>query len=262
MADRDWYKCSDSECPEVGSDAGDATAFLAEQKNRHVRASRAAARRMLADAQRRQGHARNLAEGLARRALRQAAEAYWLAEGTELALAAHRELHRMGRWVRQTFGCELDFRDGTYSTSCPVKLADMRLGFSPGFSAQRHCSICGDDLAECPHLRHRLYWVKGGPGATGLCAVCLRDSCTHSVNRLYRVAVVSVISEIDELREVSMVDVPANPLARPISLPIDATRLAERFGAAFRAGMPVNCDHCLGPYEGPPDDLGMVQSSG
>ncbi len=146
-------------------------------------------------------------------ALRAAAETYWYAEGTDRAELEHRFLHELGYWTRKNFGCQLNYEDGQYSTACPVKLADKRIGVSPGLLTKAICSICGEDISECKHRQDRLYWVSGGPTSHGPCRVCLEKQCDHSPDEFYQAEVVRML-KIVRMLEISFVDVPADPLAR------------------------------------------------
>jgi len=51
------------------------------------------------------------------------------------------------------------------------------------FVARCMCSICGEDLSECPHMRGRAYWVRGGARDGLECPACHQETCDH---RLYR----------------------------------------------------------------------------
>jgi hypothetical protein len=240
-----------STTPVDGDDAGPAQPYWDQQKadavgSAHERASRhVQAARDALDA------SMEAAEGEARMALAAAAEAYWLSEGTEGAVAEHLYLHQIGAWTRQTIGCELDWDGSNYTTTCPVKRADERWGSSPGFVARKWCSICDGDLSECPHLPDRLYWVAGGPTSFGPCRVCRNDECQHEASQLYPAPAVSIVKEVDELLEISIVDVPAQPTARPTSVTIRTTALHRAVRRAFPAA-PAKCLHCLKPYHGLP----------
>ena len=129
----DWYTISNPGCPSDGSDAGDATEWMKQRSLRRVQAARRSARREFDEAKRWLHMNRAKSEEHARLALRLGAEAYWFAELTELAEREHRTLHAMGRWTVSNFDCWLTFEDGQYTNSCPVSIADVRLGFSPGF---------------------------------------------------------------------------------------------------------------------------------
>lgn len=93
------------------------------------------------------------AESGAREALAIAASAlHWL-EDSAYEDEAHRELHRYGTYVRQHFpeGCHLEWNGDAYYRTCPVDIAHKRPGFSIGFVGNRLCSICSEDVSECPH---------------------------------------------------------------------------------------------------------------
>jgi hypothetical protein len=196
----------------------------------------------------RQGRAR--AEQAARQALASYASVLNWAEDTDNEDKAHRQLDEAGHWVRHTFGCHLHRQGETYSQRCPVALGHNRLGMSVGGAARRICSLCGQDLSECEHMRGTAYLVPGGPAELGWCRVCLKESdCDHSPDEDYRVSVVSRIIEM-ELVEVSIVGKPAHPDARFTFVGVDIADLRDQLGADFAPGMPVNCDRCLSPCHG------------
>jgi hypothetical protein len=250
----DWFSLTNPACPLEDSDAGDATEWMNKQTVRRIQGARRAARREFDAAKRWLPMNRTRSEEHARRALRLGAEAYWLAELTELAEREHRTLHAMGRWTVANFDCWLDYESGSYSTSCPVAIADLRMGFSPGFAARKMCSICDGDLSECPHVRGRLYWVRGSKHPGGRCRVCAAETCKHRDDRLYKTCVIGIIKEVDVLREVSVVDVPAQPLARLTKRPVSLKAIADSFGPGFVQGIEVGCTSCSLPYPGLPAD--------
>lgn len=240
----------DPGAPIEGDDAGSDSDLREQYIVSRVRGYRALARRQFQQAQRLLPRSRHNAESAARAAIDSAVRAFWWAEGTTLEDAEHVNMHRLGRWTRRTFGCELPFDGTKYEIRCPIRIAHKRIGNSIGFIAPRICSICGRDLAECPHVKGRSYWVRGGPGPSGRCPVCLAESgCRHRPDRLYRVSVVGIIRE-GQIREISIVGRPADPEARMFALPVDTERLAAALGDEFRVGMPVNCDLCLGECGG------------
>jgi len=238
------------DAPAEGSDAGDSgdleEAYLLSQ----IRGYRSEAKRHFEAAKRLVGHSRQHAEAEARIALDRIVRAFWWAEETPMEEDQHQLMHQMGRWTRRNFGCWLHFDGSSYKHRCPVRIAHKRIGNSIGFTAQRICSLCGEDLSECPHRRGRTYWVRGGRWAGGACRVCLREDCRHRPDRLYRAGVVSIIKNIEVLREVSFVRRPAQPEARLVELPISTEALRTALGPGFKVGMPVSCDKCLGECEG------------
>lgn len=185
------------------------------------------------------------AERYARAALDRVVRAFWWAEEMPEEEAVHELMHDLGRWVRETFGCTIVAKDGVYEETCPVSLAHRRMGMSVGFTAQRLCTLCGEDISECPHLPGTAYLVPGGIGPAGCCAVCLSEICTeHDLEQTYRVSAVARIVDMD-LEEISLVSRPRNPEARFISISMSNDDLRDLLGPGFVVGMPLSCDKCL-----------------
>ncbi len=194
---------------------------------------------------------RTTAEEVARQSLKEMRSALNWAEFWPHEEQAHDELDESGRWVRSTFGCHLT-REGTiYSQACPVALGHNRVGFSVGGVANRICSLCVEDLSECPHMRGRAYLVPGGSGDLGWCRVCgAAEACEHESTQLYRASVVARIHDMN-LDEVSLVTRPAHPDARIETMSVSHEDLAEAIGADdFSPGVDVVCSRCLLPCEG------------
>ncbi len=189
------------------------------------------------------------AEKAARAALALYARSLDWAEDTDDEEEAHRVMDDAGTWVRETFGCQLA-RNGTeYRQACPVALAHNRIGLSVGGSAVRVCSLCGEDLSECPHMPGTAYVVPGGPAELGWCRVCLQAACEHASDTEYRVSVVSIVKEM-EVEEISLVSKPANPEARIHEMSVPISELQELLGAEFVPGTEVSCDRCLNKCAG------------
>lgn len=190
------------------------------------------------------------AEALARRSLADFRSALdWAEDGPDEA-DCHQRLDAAGRWVRETFGCSLSWNGSTYYDTCPVSLGHTRMGFSIGGTVERRiCSLCGQDLSNCQHVRGTAYYVPGGTGDLGWCRVCLETACTHSESKLYRAEVIAMLSGI-EVTEVSLVSKPDNPLARVQILSVSCEDLREFLGPEFEPGMEVSCDRCLQPCDG------------
>jgi hypothetical protein len=260
------FQIGSPDAPEEGSDAGDARGLDEKYLRSVVSQNRATANRHYANAKRLVGHNRPEAEAEARRAIASIVRAFWWAEDTDLEKAQHELMHKIGRWTRSTFGCELHFDGEKYEQRCPIAIAHKRIGFSPGFTARHICSICGGDLSECPHLRSRLYWVRGGLDASGLCPVCVREQCDrHKPDRLYRAKPTSIVTDLQGL-EVSLVPRPANPEARLLALPVQTQPLPKALGPTSRLEVSMPCDRCLGgcwgfdevPYEDSTGPVGSV----
>lgn len=231
--------------PEEGAEAGSDEDLVHEREMAGIREARGVANSHFAEAKRLLGSDRAGAESEARAAIDAAVRGFWRAEDTPLEEPLHRLMHRIGRWTREHFGCFLHFDGEKYEQRCPLAIAHKRFGFSIGFTAQRICSICGEDLSECPHIRGRAYWVRGGRGPSGHCPVCMEEDCEHSPETLHRVSVVAIIKEMRG-RELSVVRRPAFPEARMRTEPISTADLAEHLGEDFRPGIEVSCDLCLG----------------
>lgn len=186
------------------------------------------------------------AEEKIREALATAASAFYWLEGTELEEQAHEELHKYGAYAREhlSTGCRLRWTGSSYESTCPVKVAHKRFGFSIGFVGNRLCSICRQDVSECEHLPGRLYEVEGGHDDEGRCTACAQADCSsHPGGERHRVRAHVLITEAT-MHEVSLVSRPKQPDARLSALPVDTEALQAALGPAFRPGMPVNCDAC------------------
>lgn len=189
----------------------------------------------------------------ASQALQLAASALNWLEGTEHEDEVHKELHKYGTFRRENFPdrCRYFWDGQRYSRVCPVDIAHKRFGFSIGFTATRRCSVCMEDLSECPHLPGRLYEVVCESGPEEPCSVCHADGCSeHIPGERYEVRVHSVITDVDTLEEISLVSLPKQPDARLSSIPVDTHRLKEHLGSGFEPGMPVDCSKCLSPCRG------------
>ncbi len=157
-------------------------------------------------------------------------------------------LNDYGRWVRTTFGCRFTYESGAYHQRCPVAIAHKRVGMSVGFTVRKRiCSICGTDWADCPHSSSKLYDVPGGRNEDVKCRVCVAEGCTeHPSGQTYRTPPIAIVTEVEDLHEVSLVRKPAQPDARPTSLPVDTSAL----GSSFRLGAAINCNLCIRPCKG------------
>jgi hypothetical protein len=232
--------------PTEGSDAGSDADLRAHYRDKRIRQLRARAKRHWQNACRLSGQGAAVAEPEARTGIDAAVRAFWWAEDTDAEDSLHQLMHDVGRWTRRTFGCHLAYNGTRYTHRCPIAIAHKRLGMSMAFVARRICSVCGQDLSECPHIRGRAYWVRGGPHNGVECPVCMRWECEHRSDRLYRASVISIVKHVDRIREISLVGRPAQPEARLTELPIDTDDLRSHLGPAFHLGMEVSCDLCLG----------------
>jgi hypothetical protein len=185
------------------------------------------------------------AEKCARASLDRVVRAFWWSEELPEEEPIHELMHDLGRWVRQTFGCTIIPKDGAYMETCPVSIAHRRMGMSIGFTAQRLCSLCGEDISECLHMPGTAYLVPGGIGPSGCCPVCLSETCTeHDSAHTYRVSPVAMIMDMD-LQEISLVPRPSQPEARLTAISMSSDDLREYLGPGFVVGMPLSCNKCL-----------------
>jgi hypothetical protein len=222
--------------------------WYASQKEKRINALREQARRLYGRSSLYSDIGAPEAESIGRKMLATAASAFWNAEDTKLETVTHSEMDDYGRWVRTTFGCNLTYESGNYHQRCPVAIAHKRVGMSIGFTVrQRICSICGNDWADCPHSPSKLYDVPGGLNERGVCHVCAAEDCTdHLPGYIYRTPPIAIVTEIEELHEISLVRKPAQPDARPTSLPVDIAPL----GLSFSPGTAINCNRCIRPCTG------------
>lgn len=230
--------------PNEGECAGSDSDIHDEYLRQQVHEYRSDAKQKINLAKKLLGSQRGQAEAYARAALEDAAKAFWWADEGPLEQSQHDLMHQLGRWTRKNFGCSLQFVGEQYRTNCPVRIAHTRIGLSIGGSTQMECSICGEDLSICPHIKGRSYWIRGGPWTGGNCRVCFKPVCNHRDDRLYRAPVVAIIVDgnIDEVSEVRR---PANPTARMIDIPLSTEKLAELLGTDFHPGVDLSCDMCL-----------------
>jgi len=151
----------------------------------------------------------SLAESLSRKALKYFREAH-LYEPTNPR--NRQRLHEVGKLIHDTFGCHLDFREGSYWIDCPVLLSHSKVGFSIGGSGKTICSICGEDNIICPHVKGRTYDGIAATRWFGFCSICLEKECEHEVGSIHdEVQACGIITEV-KLDHVSIVENPANPL--------------------------------------------------
>jgi hypothetical protein len=194
----------------------------------------------------------------ARSALWAAASALNWLEDTELQEKAHSELDAYGRWTRVNVpeGCHLEWDGNHYHRTCPVDLSHTRVGFSVNVVGKRSCSLCYEDISECPHMPGYLYRVPGGVTARGTCRVCVRQDCTeHPAGQYFDAEPIAVITE-GEIDEISLVGRPRQPDARIHSQFVSTTELCDLLRDQFQPGMPVSCDKCLTGCGGLHDPFG------
>lgn len=162
---------------------------------------------------------------------------------------AHSYIHRTGELVGGIFGCRIKHDGEIWRTECPVSIAHLRFGFSPGMLVRHLCNICGFDPGDCEH-------VFGDEYATvvakfeGSCNVCTSSKeCEHHPGSKIRLNAFEMYVGLD-LQEVSMVVRPRDPLARTTSRGIDDEELIEFFGFLPSSESPLLCHECMFPCAG------------
>jgi len=189
---------------------------------------------------------RRAAESLCRDSLKKLREASLLDESEP---SHRRRLHDVGKMVHDTFGCHLDFREGTYWIDCPVLLSHTQIGFSIGGSADVICSICGQDNFICPHVKGRRYDNIAANRWLGYCSICLKQDCGHKLGEIHNdVEAIGIVTDI-ELDHVSLVKNPANPLCVVECRAVGKDELtsllpAEGIESFVYGETIVDCHHC------------------
>ena len=238
-AKREGVPINSPGAPAEGSEAGDAGDVGHQHMVRNVNVTRAAAVRHFRAAQRLADQNPATAEQEARGAIVEIVRAFWWAEDSELEEAQHTLMHEIGWWTRQRFGCSIHFDGKRYEQRCQIDIAHKRFGFSVGYTATAICSICGEDVSECPHLPDKEYWVRGGVGASGHCPVCMAEAdCQHRPDRLYSVTFDQ--NHHGHGRAGDQLCLASGRCDDPLlGIPVDNADLIEAFGPDFEVGMPV-----------------------
>ncbi|MCJ7791002.1 MAG: hypothetical protein MUP49_01080 [Dehalococcoidia bacterium] len=138
----------------------------------------------------------------------------------------------------------------TYYEECPVILSHVKFGFSIGGSEDAVCNICGIDPWDCEHIKGFKYNGVVARKIGSICNICLKETCDHLVGKIYdNVEVVHIITNI-KLDDISIVQNPADPLAR-IEMytlgPEDILKLLpDSEKSRFVPGKTViHCHHCM-----------------
>lgn len=191
------------------------------------------------------------AESTAREALRQLRRSMDWSDGTSELEFTHLRLDQAGMWVRNEFICFLEMDDKGYSRTCPVDLAHIRAGMSPGMkNVKALCSVCASDPFTCSHVRGRTYVATRQLIGGTHCNVCGSMACQdHRDGDEHEVLCWHLVIG-GEATELSIVDRPANGDARFCKIGVPIKDLVAELGPAFEPGMPVRCDQCLAVCQG------------
>lgn len=187
----------------------------------------------------------------AREALDDAVTAFNFLEDESLADTAHQHAHIVGEFVGQMFGCEARYREGRFWDVCPLTLMHLRIGLSPGFTGPRLCSVCGQDLSECPHVPGLRVTIPA-QNSDGRCSACGASwPCAQHVPGAPVDVVPHGVIEDMNLHELSFVDRPREPRARISELELpDAVLRAQLGRLPNSADLPLVCHRCTRPCQG------------
>lgn len=189
-------------------------------------------------------------ERRARGALDAAVTAFNFLEDEDLAGAAHQHAHTVAEFVGRLFGCQAEHRDGRFWDVCPLSLMHLRIGLSPGFTGRHVCSVCRQDLSECPHVPGVAVTVVVEE-REGHCSTCKRPwPCTqHLPGTFLDVVPHGVIPDMD-LHELSWVDRPREPRARITGVELPDALLRVLLGRLPSEEEPLVCHRCQQPCQG------------
>ncbi|MCK4354708.1 MAG: hypothetical protein KAW83_05585 [Dehalococcoidia bacterium] len=189
----------------------------------------------------------DVAETLYRRSLGKIREAL-LWEPEEKSHSKY--LHDVGRQIHGIFGCQLEFKDGLYWVKCPVMLSHSKGGFSIGGSGNAICSICGNDIFDCPHVKGNTYDGVVAKRHYDICNICGQQECNHKEGETYKgVRAFAIVTELN-LDHVSFVQNPANPLCVVHGYSVPKSDLLEMLPEDERNRVIygetiIHCSHCL-----------------
>lgn len=184
----------------------------------------------------------------ARTALTNAVEALNYLEDSPGRDDAHQWVHLTGVLNAAVGGCSLYLKQGKVWTDCPVRIAHLRIGLSPGLATRRMCSICNESAAQCKHYPDELYEVVADRDARGACTICDKPNCDHTAGQAYLTYPRAVIQPSGPISEISLVRRPRQPLARISEFSLDADPRGE-LAESVRAHS-VPCLWCWGACPG------------
>ncbi len=166
------------------------------------------------------------------------------------AVAHRRYLHSLGRRVHDVFGCEISCQDGRCRLTCPVLLSHVPFGLSIGGYKRAVCSICGQDVLDCPHIRGHTYNRIVAARTHGVCNICGEGVCGHNIGDPYDgVEPFGIVVEM-KVDHIAVVTKPADPLCMFTSVELTQDEVLNSFLAAdpheIRGSeASLACHHCL-----------------
>lgn len=158
-------------------------------------------------------------------------------------------IHEIGLKIHDLFGCRIEPHQGRYMITCPVMLSHIKGGFSIGGFGTTICSICGENILNCEHIKGENYNGIVKKRHHGICNICGEKECEHQDGKNYdNVTVFGLITKMT-LDHISFVENPANPLCaiEMIGLPKSdvLNSLPNNEKEFFIYGETIiNCHHC------------------
>jgi hypothetical protein len=234
--------------PRVSSSPEDDDNWWKEHSHNEAIAALAVANELVREADQQLSQVNNqAAESLLRRALAKLREAV-LWEPTQ---ESHRKrLNELGERIHDQFGCVLGYHDGSYWVNCPVSLSHSRLGFSVAGTARTICSICGENMLTCPHVKGRTYdQITARKIQDKRCNICGESECEHIVGTTHdKVRAFGILVDL-AIDHISFVENPANPLAVIYQYSLTKSDLMEMLPKEQRDSFEygtcaIRCDHC------------------
>lgn len=187
------------------------------------------------------------AESFLRQSLAKAREAVlWEPEN----MVHKKNLHEIGRRVHDMFGCQISYKEEKYWVDCPVMLSHSKGGFSVGGSGKAICSICSEEIFNCPHVKGQIYDGVLARHSHEICSICGEKECVHTDGEIYDgVNAFAIVTEL-LLDHVSFVENPANPLCVIQGYSVSKSEMLEILPKDERDRVVygetvIHCHHCM-----------------
>ena len=165
------------------------------------------------------------------------------------------QMHDIGRFLSENYGCALGFKNGYYYTSCPNMLLHQDYGFSLRGFQKHKCSICNEDPIDCDHRTGRKYNNIKCREFNGRCNICCGHIhvglCNHTLNEVYDdVKAVKLVTDL-EIITFDVVKEPESVFARIVEIPyprkyiFDALKKTSDTSCFLYGETVIDCSHCL-----------------
>lgn len=175
-----------------------------------------------------------------------------LIDVTRLRPEGHRYfemLHEQGGNLKRLFGCTiLPDSEGKYAVSCPVILAHISTGFSPGGSGTRVCTVCGENSLKCEHSPGARYDNVVRKTIYGQCNICRKSKCKHVEGERFNNVRADIVIVDWRPDHIAATENPRDPLTRVESIGLVPTEIEayQYVDKEFEPGIsPLECNHCI-----------------